>query len=55
MDMIISQGVRISSQGEYPLSKQLKCHVAQDQWLQECCQALSSPKHINDGCSATLA
>ena len=29
--MIISQGTRISSQGEYPLSGQQKYHVAQDQ------------------------
>ena len=35
MDMIISQGIRISSQGEYPLSGQQKCHVAQDQQMQE--------------------
>ena len=26
----MSQGTRISSQGEYPLSGQQKCHVAQD-------------------------
>ena len=46
MDMIISQGKRISSQGEYPLSGQQKCHVAQDQWMQECWQALSSFEHL---------
>ena len=39
---IISQGTRISHQGEYPQSRQQKCHVAQDQWMQECWQALLS-------------
>ena len=43
--MIISQGTRISSQGEYPLSGQQKCHVAQDQWMKECWQVLSSFEH----------
>ena len=46
MDMIISQGTRISSQGDYPLSGQQKCHVAQDQWKQECWQVLSSFEHL---------
>ena len=45
MDMIISQGARMSDQEEYPLSRQQKCHVAQDQWMQECWQVLSSPEH----------
>ena len=45
MDMIISQGARISHQGEYPLSRQQKCHVARDQWMQEWWQALLSPEH----------
>ena len=44
--MIISQGTRISSQGEYPLPRQQKCHVAQDQWTQECWQALLSSEHL---------
>ena len=35
MDTIISQGARISHRGEYPLSRQQKCHVVQDQWMQE--------------------
>ena len=43
--MIISQGTRISSQGEYPLSGHQKCHVAQDQWMEECWKALSSSEH----------
>ena len=43
--MIISQGTRISSQGEYPLSRQQKCHDSQDQWMQECWQALLSSEH----------
>ena len=44
--MIISQGARISCQGEYPLSRQQKHHVAQDQQMQECWQALSLPEHL---------
>ena len=40
--MIISQGTRISSQGEYPLSGQQKCHVVPDQQMKECWQALLS-------------
>ena len=46
MDMTISQGTRISSPGEYPLSGQQKCHVAGDQWMQECWQALLSSEHL---------
>ena len=46
MGMIISQGTRISSQEEYPLSGQQKCHVAQDQWMQECWQVLLSFEHL---------
>ena len=46
MDMIISRGARISSQGEYPLSGQQKCHVAQDQWKQEYWQVLLSFEHL---------
>ena len=45
MDMIISQGARISHQGEYPLSGQQKHHVAQDQWMQEHWLVLLSPEH----------
>ena len=44
--MIICQGTWISSQGEYSLSRQQKCHVAQDQWTQECWQVLSSSEHL---------
>ena len=43
--MIISQGTRISSQGEYPLLRQQKCHIAQGQWMQECWQALLSSEY----------
>ena len=36
----------ISSQGEYPLSRQQKSHVAQDQWMQECWQVLLSSEDL---------
>ena len=40
MEMIISLGARISYQGEYPLSRQQKCVVAQDQHARVLASAL---------------
>ena len=45
MKMVISQGTRLSSQREYPLSRYQKYHLAQDQWMQECWQVLLSSEH----------